>query len=437
MSAPSNSTVAQRARHRIARRLLPFLWLLYVIAFLDRVNVAYAALEMTHDLGFSDRVFGLGAGIFFVGYVLLEIPGAVIVERWSARRWIARIMISWGIMTTLVGLVHTAHQFYAARFLLGAAEAGFFPGVIVYLTHWFRYEDRAKAVAAFMTAIPLSNIFGSPLAGLILRLHWFGLQGWRWLFILEGVPAVIFGVATLFYLTDWPSQASWLPKEECDWITGELDREKQRKAALGSHTVWQALYHRDVILLTLIYFMGVTGIYGFIIWFPTILKRASGLSTSNVTLLVVLPYLAAFGAMLLNAWLSDRAQERRWHTAIPLFAAGTLLILAIGSEPHIWIELLFFILFAACVQAHQPTLWALPTALLGESAGAAAIGLINCLGNLGGFAGPYVIGYLATRTGTFTYGLVWLLINLFLGGILVLTLPKGPSSSAGVVRNGE
>jgi len=427
MSSPSDSAVARSARARIARRLLPFLWLLYIIAFLDRVNVAYAGLQMTHDLGFSDRVFGVGAGIFFVGYVLLEIPGAIIVERWSARRWIARIMISWGIITAFVGMVHTAHQFYVARFILGAAEAGFFPGVIVYLTHWFRYEDRAKAVAAFMAAIPLSNIFGSPLAGLILRIHWFGLQGWRWLFILEGLPAVIFGVVTLFYLTDWPRQARWLPQDECDWITSELAAEKERKSAVRSYTIWQALYNRNVILVTTVYFLGVTGIYGFIIWFPTILKRASGLSTTTVTLLVSLPYLAAFGAMMLNAWLSDRARERRWHTAVPLFAAGILLILAIAADPHIWMQLVFFIFFAACVQAHQPTLWALPTALLGESAGAAAIGLINCLGNLGGFFGPFIIGYLSTRTGSFTYGLAALVISLFLGGIVVLLLPK-PSS---------
>lgn len=418
------SSFEQSTRRRIARRLLPFLWLLYVIAFLDRVNVAYAALEMSHDLGFSDRVFGLGAGIFFIGYVLLEIPGALIVERWSARRWIARIMISWGIITVFVGFVHTSRQFYTVRFLLGAAEAGFFPGIIVYLTHWFRHEDRAKAVATFMTAIPLSNIFGSPLAGQILRLHWQGLQGWRWLFILEGVPAVIFGVITLFYLTDWPSQAAWLPREECGWITSELDREKRRKAALGSYTIWEALRHRDVLLLTMIYLMGSTGIYGFIIWFPTILKRASGLSTRTVTLLVALPYLAGLLAMLVNGWHSDRAQERRWHTAAPLFVGGVSLILAITAAPHIWMQLAFFILFAACVHAYQPTFWALPTTLLGESAAAASIGFINCIGGLGGFVGPFIMGYLVTRTGSFASGLVWLLTNLFLAGILVLCLQK-------------
>lgn len=422
MSSTVLLPVAQSARRRIAYRLLPFLWLLYVIAFLDRVNVAYAALEMSHDLGFSDRVFGLGAGIFFVGYVLLEIPGAVIVERWSARRWIARIMVSWGLITILVAFVHTAGQFYTARFLLGAAEAGFFPGVIVYLTHWFRSEDRSKAIAAFLTAIPLSNILGSPLAGKILQVHWYGLEGWRWLFILEGIPAIILGFVTLFYLTDWPGQARWLPKDESEWITGELTREKERKTSVRAYSIWQALRHRDVLILTLTYFLGGTGLYGFTIWFPTILKRASGFSTMTVTLLAPLPYIAALLAILINGWHSDRTRERRWHSAVLLFIAGASLLLAIKSSPHIWTQLSFFVLFAACVHGYQPSFWALPSTILSESAAAASIGLINSVGNLGGFAGPFVIGYLATRTGSFTPGLAWLVIDLLLAGILVLSL---------------
>lgn len=424
MQMMGSSAVELNARRRIMRRLLPFLWLLYVIGFLDRVNVAYAALQMTHDLHFSDRVFGLGAGIFFIGYVLLEIPGTLIVERWSARRWIARIMISWGIVTAIVGLVQTAHQFYWARFLLGLAEAGFFPGVLVYLTHWFREKDRAKVVAIFMTAIPFSNIFGSPLAGQILKIHWLGLMGWRWLFILEGVPAIIFGVVTIFYLTDWPREARWLPKEECDWINGQLEDERARKATRHSHSILQALGNRDVIFLALIYFMGSTGIYGFIIWFPTIVKRASGLPTTTVTLLVALPYIAGLFAMLANGWHSDRSGERRWHTSICLYAAGASLILAIAAAPHLWAQLLFFIVFAAFIHAYQPTFWALPTTFLGESAAAASIGFINLVGGLGGFVGPFIMGYLETRTGSFVGGLVWLLVNLFLGGTLVLCLRR-------------
>jgi len=425
------SPVERSARRKTMRRLLPFLWLLYVVAFLDRVNVAYAALEMSRDLRFSDRVFGAGAGIFFVGYVLLQIPGAITVERWSARRWIGGLMVCWGITTFFVGLVHTAHQFYAARFFLGAAEAGFYPGVMVYLTHWFPQEDRGKAVALFIAATPVSNILGSPVAGQILRLHWHGLEGWRWLFILEGLPAIVLGFIALFYLTDWPRQASWLTEGERAWIAAGLDRERQRKAAHGSYTAWQAVWQRDVLLLSLAYFAGSTGLYGFIIWLPTILKRSSGFSTGTVTSLAALPYLAALAGMLLNGWHSDRTGERRWHSAGPLFAGGMALILAIVSGPHFWAHLVFFALFAACVHGYMAAFWTLPTAFLGESAAAASIGLINSVGGLGGFAGPFIIGYLATRSGSFVPGLGWLLVNLFLAGIIILVLrQRKPASPA-------
>src|ERR1700681_4187873 len=240
-SAP-DAEVGRRARHPIARRLLPYLFVLYVIAFLDRMNIGAAALQMPRDLGFSDRVIGLGAGIFFLGYVVLEIPGALIVERWSARKWIARIMISWGMVTVLMAFIHTAQQFYLVRFFVGAAEAGFLPGVIVYLTHWFRYEDRGKAVAFFYAANPLSYVIGSPIAGLLLGLSWLGLRGWRWLFILEGIPAVVFGLITIFYLTDWPDQARWLPSEERTWINEQLAREDQaKKRSHHSLSIWGAL----------------------------------------------------------------------------------------------------------------------------------------------------------------------------------------------------
>src|SRR5436853_593814 len=221
--------IVRRARHRIARRLLPFLFLLYVIAFLDRMNVSAAALQMPNDLGFSEGVIGLGAGIFFLGYLLLEIPGALIVERWSARRWIARIMISWGLVTVLMAFIHTSRQFYLVRFFVGAAEAGFLPGVIVYLTHWFRYEDRGKAVAFFYAANPLSYVIGSPIAGLLLGISWLGISGWRWLFVIEGIPAILLGFITIWYLTDWPEKAGWLPDNEKTWITTKLQKEKKAK----------------------------------------------------------------------------------------------------------------------------------------------------------------------------------------------------------------
>jgi MFS transporter, ACS family, tartrate transporter len=249
----------------------------------------------------------MGAEIFFIGYMLFEIPGALLVERWSARKVIARILVTWGIVTVLVALVRTPGQFYAARFLLGAAEAGFFPGVLVYLTHWFRYEDRAKAAALFMAAIPVANVIGSPLAGAILNVDWGGWPGWRWLFVLEGIPAVVLGIVTIYFLPDWPGEAKWLAGAEREWITQELAREREAKLAVKRVAIAEALRMPRVILLTLVYFLSVTGIYGFAVWFPTILKRA--------TLLAGLPYATGVVAMPVNGWHSDRSRERRWRTA--------------------------------------------------------------------------------------------------------------------------
>src|SRR5947209_3029554 len=363
LSAPE-AEVGQRARHRIARRLLPFLFLLYVIAFLDRMNVGAAALQMPHDLGFSEGVIGFGAGIFFLGYFLLEIPGALIVERWSARRWIARIMISWGVMTVFMAFIHTSRQFYLVRFLVGAAEAGFLPGVIVYLTHWFLYDDRAKAVAFFYAANPLSYVIGSPLAGLLLGLSWLGMRGWRWLFIVEGIPAVIFGFVTIWYLTDWPEQADWLPEDEKSWIRSELKHEKAAKKK--SFRIWEALRHRDVILLTLCYFCAMTGRYGIAFWLPTILKQLSGKSDFKVTLLAALPYVAAFVTQQVNGWHSDRTQERRWHAAIPVFVCGAAIALAVVYRANLVMSVGLFVLAGGAFYGCQPVFWAVPTLFLTE-----------------------------------------------------------------------
>lgn len=416
--------VAQRARRRIARRLLPFLFLLYVIAFLDRMNVGAAALQMPHDLGFSDSVIGLGAGMFFLGYFLLEIPGALIVERWSARRWIARIMISWGLVTVLMAFIHTSRQFYIVRFLVGAAEAGFLPGVIVYLTHWFRYQDRAKAVAFFYAANPLSYVIGSPLAGLLLGLSWLGMRGWRWLFIIEGIPAVVVGIITIWYLTDWPEQAKWLSVDEKRWIATELLREKEAKKSRHSYKIWEALRHRDVLLLTFCYFCAMTGSYGIAFWLPTILKRISGKSDLKVTLLAALPYIAAFIAQQVNGWHSDKTQERRWHAAIPVFVCGIALAFAVLNGTNLTLSVLLFVVAGGSFYGFQPVFWAVPTRFLSESAAAASIGLINAVGNLGGFAGPMVVGYLATRTHSFSLGLLYLVASLFVSGVLMLAVGK-------------
>jgi MFS transporter, ACS family, tartrate transporter len=418
----AETAAAQRARHRIARRLLPFLFILYVVAFLDRMNIGAAALQMPRDLGFSEGVIGMGAGVFFVGYFLLEIPGALIVERWSARKWIARIMISWGLMTVLMAFIHTARQFYLVRFLVGAAEAGFLPGVIVYLTHWFRYQDRAKAVAFFYAANPLSYVIGSPLAGVLLGLSWLGLRGWRWLFIVEGVPAVLFGFITIWYLTDWPHQAGWLPEEEKLWIENELKEEKAAKKR--SYRIWEALRHRDVILLTLCYFCAMTGSYGIAFWLPTILKRLSGQSDLRVTLMAALPYVAAFVTQQVNGWHSDRMNERRWHAAVPVFVCGVALGLAVLFRGNLGLSLGLFVVAGGSFYGFQPVFWAVPTVFLSESAAAASIGLINAVGNLGGLVGPMVMGYLASRTHSFSAGLLYLVASLFTSGVLMLAIGK-------------
>jgi MFS transporter, ACS family, tartrate transporter len=422
---PPDPAVAQRTRKRIAWRLLPFLFLLYVIAFLDRMNISAAALQMPGDLGFSDRVVGLGAGIFFLGYFLLGIPGALIAEQWSAKRWIARIMMSWGTLTVLMAFIRTAGQFYFVRFLVGAAEAGFFPIVIVYLSHWFRNEDRAKAVARFFAANPLSFVIGSPVAGYLLGISWLGLRGWRWLFILEGIPAIVFGVITAFYLTDWPREASWLRSDERDWITEQLSREKQAKQQVRSYTVWQALSHRDVLLLTFAYFFALTGNYGIAFWLPTILKRLSGQTNLRVTLLAALPYLAGFLVQQFNGWHSDRTGERRWHAALPLLLSGVALSLAVYFGSNLALSVMLFTIVGACYFAFHPAFWTVPSAFLGESAAAASIGLINSVGNLGGFVGPLIMGYLVTRTNSFNAGLSYLVASLWLSGILMLAIGVG------------
>ncbi len=437
MSATAVLTgVDERATRSISRRLLPFLFVLYVIAFLDRVNVGYAGLEMSRDLHFSDRVFGLGAGIFSIGYFLFEIPGALIVERWSARKWMARILVTWGLVTVLLAAVHTPREFYLARFLLGVAEAGFFPGIVVYLTHWFRYEDRAKAGAIFMAAIPMSNILGSPLAGWILSRHWAGISSWRWLFIAEGIPAILFGILTLIYLTDWPHQARWLAPDERTWIEAELQREKAAKSKDRQWTMGQAMRSKQVILLTLVYFFAIIGIYGFVIWFPTIVQRATNLPNMAVTLLSSLPYVAGLAAMLWNGWHSDRTAERRWHTALPLFLGAGCLAIAIRASAHLPLAFLCMVIVGASTTAFMPSFWALPTALLSESAAAASIGLINSVGNLGGFAGPFLIGYLRTLTASFTPGLVFLLVSMVLSGMLALFLHAPERAPGGITAPG-
>jgi ACS family tartrate transporter-like MFS transporter len=399
------------------------LFVIYIANYLDRTNLAYAALEMVHDLHFTDEVFGIGAGIFFVGYLGLQVPGALLVERWSARRWISAIMIVWGAFTVLTASVHRPGQLYGARFLLGAAEAGFFPGIIVYLSHWFMREDRAKATANFMAAIPLSFVIGSPLAGWIVEQHWLGLQGWRWLFVLEGIPAVVLGVVTFFFLSDWPREAAWLAPDERAWISAQLQQEKTAKSSVRTFSIWQALHYRPVVLLTVVNFLQYIGFYSFVFWFPTMLKQLSGLSDVKVGVLGAVPYLAGFVALLINGWHSDRTLERRWHVAAPLFLGVVALLALAGLHASTAVALGLFTLVGISVIALLSPFWAMPTELLSESGAAASVGMINCLGSLAGFLGPYALGYLHTRTGSFTPGLLVMVVAMMAGGILVLFVP--------------
>jgi ACS family tartrate transporter-like MFS transporter len=348
------SDVGSRARRRVAYRLLPFVFLLYTVNYIDRVNVSFANLRMSADLGFSDRVYGLGVGMFYVTYVLFEIPGAIIVERWSARKWIARIMISWGIVTVLTGFVQTAGQFYAARFFLGAAESSFFPGMIVYLTHWFCAGDRSRAIACLYAANPACALIGSPLAGWLLGVHWQSLAGWRWLFILEGIPAVVVGIITYFYMTDRPVQAPWLPDDERDWLASELQAELQAKKKIRNYTVMEAFGNLGILRLISAYFLALTGALGTIYWIPTFVKRLSGFPNRTVTSPLLIPALMGIAGMLINGWHSDRTAERHWHSAIPLVAAGLMFGLLTAFRHEVPLAIACLLLGRGFVYAYYP-----------------------------------------------------------------------------------
>ncbi len=395
---------------------MPFLFVLYIVANLDRSNVGLAGLRMSRELGFSDTVFGLGGGIFFIGYFLLEIPGTVLVEVWSARKWIARIMLTWGFVASATGTIHTAHQFYWLRFLLGVAEAGFFPGLIVYLSHWYRPEDRGKAVAMFMAAIPAAQMLGGPLAAMLLRAHWWGYDGWRWLLLLEGLPAILLGVATLFYLTDRPEQARWLPREEREWLAGELARE--RSARVHS-SPWKALRNPHVLLLAVILLLGLAPNYGLSLWLPQMVQRLSVFGVSKVSLIAAIPYLCALPLLLITGWHSDRTGERKWHTAIPRLISGAALTGCFFSTEHVWLMVFLLSLATVGFYCAHPGFWPLPNLFLGRSAAAASIGLINSFGNLGGFLGPYAIGWLSARTGDFRASMLVLALCAYGSGLLV------------------
>ena len=424
-AVPTLVQLAGHTRRQIAARLLPFLFVLYVANYIDRTNLAYAALGMARDLGFTDRIIGLGVGIFFVTYVAGQTPGALLVERWSARRVISMSMIAWGLLTMLTAEIRTPGQLYMVRFALGAAEAAFFPGVIVYLSHWFIREDRAKATSNFMAAIPLSFVIGSPVAGWILGHTWFGLVGWRWLFVLEGIPAILLGVVSFFFLTDRPDQATWLTPTQRDWIQERLREETASSSPRTS--VWNALRSRTILLLATANFISYLAMYSFAFWIPTMLKSFSGLSDVRVGVLGAIPYLVTFVAMQVNGWHSDRSGERHLHSAIPIFLA-VIGALGLISQPRSVFVLISFFTLGANIYSYLPTFFAIPAETWSRSAAAAAVGIINSFGSVAGFVGPYVFGYLHARTGSFSYGLAGMAMVALAGGTMILCAPRSTNA---------
>jgi MFS transporter, ACS family, tartrate transporter len=418
------STLERATMSRVTWRLLPFLLLLYIISWLDRVNVGFAKLEMNADLGLSETMYGIGAGIFFIGYAMFEIPSNALLVRFGARLWIARIMITWGLISAGMMFVTGERSFYAMRFLLGVAEAGFLPGIIYYLSQWFPREQRAKAVSWFMIGIPLSVVFGGPLSGWLLGFDGrMGLHGWQWLYIVEGLPAVLLGFVVLGFLTEKPADAKWLAPSQRDWLAQRIEAEHNEaqtrhrlnfRAALGHPTVW---------LLALIMFCCQTGSYGLTLWVPTIVKGLSGFTNLEVGFFSAVPYICAALGMILIGASSDRRGERFMHLAIPT-AIGALGFIATAMISSPLPAMVALSVAAAGDYGTRGPFWALPGKFLSGEGAAAGIALINSFAAIGGFVGPYAVGYLKDATGSFESPLYMLAGVLFIGALLTLILRK-------------
>lgn len=400
-------------------RLVPFLFLLYIVAYLDRINLGFAALQMQRQLGFTDSMYGLGAGIFFAGYFLFQVPSNLVLARVGARRWIAILMVMWGIVSASMCMVTGVRSFYTLRFLLGAAEAGFFPGVILYLKTWFPAQARARTVARFMTAAPLSGVVGGPLSGALLGLQGkSGLAGWQWMFLLEGVPAIVLGGIAWIYLVDRPADAAWLAPAQKSWLQRVLQNETIEVAqsrGRGAIQVW------PILVLSLVYFGLNTVSYGVSLWLPTLIKSLSGMSNLAIGVLSAVPYVTAAVAMVFVGLHSDQSRERRWHTAVPAFAGAIALSVAAHTNSVGATTALISVTVLGVFSMMGP-FWAMPTALLSGTAAAVGVAVINSIGNLGGFFGPYTIGALRNSTGSFKQGLLVVGAALAVSGCLALTL---------------
>jgi len=411
---------------KLQARIIPFVFVLMVIAFLDRINIGFAAFTMNKDLVITSQQFGFLSGIFFWGYFIFEIPSNLLMHRVGARVWIARILISWGIVAMLTGFVQTAAHLYVVRFSLGVAEAGYFPGILLYLTHWFPRRQLAHAAALFLTAIPVANIVGAPLSGVILdHIHWFGVSSWRWLLVLEGIPAIVGGFLTYRLLLERPAHAKFLTAEERDLLTAELTREEQQKVKQRI-TVFQTLAHARVWQLTAIYFGAMVGQYTMTFWMPQLIKSISSTySNTTIGMLVMIPYVAALAAMILVGRSSDRRLERRYHGAIPLtIGASSLVMLSTTTTSSVFLRIALWSLTASAINGLMGPFWSLPNEFLTGYSAAAGIAFINCFGNLGGFVGPHAMGYIIKATGSFRGGLIFAAVAWFISAGLLITLPK-------------
>ena len=427
--ASASISIESKTIRKLRLRILPAVFLLFVIALLDRNNIGFAALTMSRELAISSQQFGLLFGIFFFGYFLFEIPSNLFLHKIGARVWIARILISWGIVAMLTGFTHTVHQLYSVRFLLGVAEAGYFPGMALYLTYWFPKRAQAQALALLIAANPVATILGAPISGLILdHVHWLGVSSWRWLLILEGTPAIVGGVLTYLLLPSRPQEAKFLTADEKEWIRAELKREELQKLEQHQYSALQALASGRVWHLALAYFGMMIGNYALQSWAPQLVKSLSGLYSNGIIgLLLAIPSVVGLAAMILVSRSSDRRLERRYHVAIPAIIAGLALAL-LGATRSPFYSVILLSLLAAGVYSFYGPFWALSSEFLTGFSAAAGIALINSIGNLGGFAGPAMIGAIAMKTGNLYAGLALAGVSLFISATLVLVLPRRTSA---------
>jgi ACS family tartrate transporter-like MFS transporter len=421
----STAIVAVKTISKIKRHILPLLFLFYIVAYLDRINIGFAAFTMTQELRITSAQYGFLTGIFFWGYFLFEIPSNLILHKMGARLWIARILVTWGVIAMLGGLVHSVSQLYVVRFLLGVAEAGFFPGIVLYLTYWFRQREQAQMVALFLTGLPVATIVGAPLSGIILdHVHWLGSSSWRWLFVLEGLPAIGCGFLTWFLLPNRPADAQFLWPEEKMWIAEELRQEDRRKSASHSSTGLQALTNPRVWHLAGISFTYLIGLYAMSFWMPQAVKQlAQDCSNTLLGVLVMAPQVVGMAAMILVSRHSDRTLERRYHAAIPLIAGSVALIL-LSYTGSIWMALALWAVIAAGIYSFLGPFWALPSEFLSGLSAAAGFAFINSIGNFGGFVGPSAIGILTKYFGGMSTGLRLVGFSLLISAVLLLLLPK-------------